>query len=776
MNQHQILTGAVNAGDSCYSVGSVEGVPFTAYSAGCNIVILASDFARVQIIPGILHGNVQVACLDCSTDVGKIAVAYGKKIRIFEPTPLFDKSSVHKLDYKWIETASLESDCVVTVISWNLEGTKLLTGGTSVQMWHLLSISEETDECDKKSVPGINDPECEVKDTSDETGEESLPLRWDCVWRCRTASPVSFLRFSPDGVLFVSAGKADRLVKIWYESAAKISYMSQSVNGLPKNSAAYHLSEVNYSFIYIAHPRAITGIAWRKTSKYTPRGCNANILVTSCRDNICRLWVQTLLPDDGLVNFCQIEGMENNTVPRIQTRRHRQKILERIKHMKSFNQFKKRQAKKTDEAVDSHQQHPIPNLPSTFSVHDFHTFGIHGTAMTPGLHFHLAASINAETDIPLVPSLSGVTNESKEKPKFIMHWLNNKEMVFTQAAEKILHEISTKVFQAEQASCQHSDTGESEAGEMEESQDFDVDSTLTAESGKKLRHKLCQKVNKPGKKHDGKESSDNQDKEGSHRSKHSIRTASSTASLNTDVGSNNEVPVNGSGDHFQTPLGDLLDRKFETLLRDWHTSSDLLFSIHPVDGSLLVWLVEWLDETSPGTFRQAQVSFSSRIPSAIPLSDASTMSHNISLYSPYSYLDLRNLLPSSVHSNLNQNGEEPDRPERCSSLSTLPTPTVYMISKHSNGTLNQWALTFGETGNFTQVLNVSHGARVSGHRFRVNDISCHPVLPLLLTTSHHNLPGGSMSFPKSPVSSTTSTPSGTPSPSNTMPEFPVGHK
>lgn len=43
-----------------------------AYAAGCNIVILASDFQRVQIIPGILYGNLQVSCLDCSTDTGKV--------------------------------------------------------------------------------------------------------------------------------------------------------------------------------------------------------------------------------------------------------------------------------------------------------------------------------------------------------------------------------------------------------------------------------------------------------------------------------------------------------------------------------------------------------------------------------------------------------------------------------------------------------------------------------------------------------------------------------
>lgn len=29
--------------------------------------------------------------------------------------------------------------------------------------------------------------------------------------------------------------------------------------------------EQHYSFIYIAHPRAVTGFSWRKTSKYMPR-------------------------------------------------------------------------------------------------------------------------------------------------------------------------------------------------------------------------------------------------------------------------------------------------------------------------------------------------------------------------------------------------------------------------------------------------------------------------------------------------------------------------
>ncbi|CAG2069320.1 unnamed protein product, partial [Timema podura] len=77
---------------------------------------------------------------------------------------------------------------------------------------------------------------------------------------------------------------------------------------------------------------------------------------------------------------------------------------------------------------------------------------------------------------------------------------------------------------------------------------------------------------------------------------------------------------------------DSLDAKIEGLLRDWHHNPDLLFSIHPIDGSYLIWVVEFLDEYHPGSFRQAQVSFSTRIPNAFPLGDAMTMSTNVCLY------------------------------------------------------------------------------------------------------------------------------------------------
>uniref|UniRef100_A0A3B5LKV3 Uncharacterized protein n=1 Tax=Xiphophorus couchianus TaxID=32473 RepID=A0A3B5LKV3_9TELE len=100
MNLHQVLTGAVNPGDNCFSVGSVNNVPFTAYASGCDVVVLGSNFERLQIIPGAKHGNIQVGCVNCSQRGGQIAASYGSIVCVFEPVHLPDQkyaSSVSSL-------------------------------------------------------------------------------------------------------------------------------------------------------------------------------------------------------------------------------------------------------------------------------------------------------------------------------------------------------------------------------------------------------------------------------------------------------------------------------------------------------------------------------------------------------------------------------------------------------------------------------------------------------------------------------------------------------
>ncbi|PSN54281.1 hypothetical protein C0J52_06978 [Blattella germanica] len=172
------------------------------------------------------------------------------------------------------------------------------------------------------------------------------------------------------------------------------------------------------------------------------------MLVTSCRDNICRVWVETVLPDDGLVNMNQFDPLATQN-PKFRTHRHKHRFMQRLKHMKTcfhIRRHAKHQQNQGNNLLGTGS--PIPTLPSTYSVHDFHSYGYHGTGVTPGLHFHLAASINAETDIPLVPSL--VTGDPEREPNFILHWLNNKEMHFSLQAENILQELTRKVVEKEE--------------------------------------------------------------------------------------------------------------------------------------------------------------------------------------------------------------------------------------------------------------------------------------------------------------------------------------
>ena len=69
-----------------------------------------------------------------------------------------------------------------------------------------------------------------------------------------------------------------------------------------------------------------------------------------------------------------------------------------------------------------------------------------------------------------------------------------------------------------------------------------------------------------------------------------------------ELGSSGSRSGSGVDDQLWAQLkpGESLDLRIESLVRDWHESADMLFSIHPLDGSLLVWLVDYLDEYIPG--------------------------------------------------------------------------------------------------------------------------------------------------------------------------------
>ncbi|XP_072237004.1 dmX-like protein 2 isoform X4 [Leuresthes tenuis] len=673
MHLHQVLTGAVNPGDCCYSVGSVNDIPFTAYGSGCDLVILASDFDCVQIIPGAQNGNIQVGCVECSHQLGRIAASYGNTVCIFEPLSTNPNKRHKQLNYQWQKTGQFFLDAITYNLAWDPQGNRILAATERLQLWappliDALIEEEDGQMIEDKPHPVLND--------------------WNCVWQCKTAASVHIAKWSSDGEYFATVGKDDCLLKVWYPTTG---WRSAVVVQDPSDKKS---PPVHFSFVYLAHPRSVTGMSWRKTSKYMPKGSVCNVLLTSCEDGVCRLWSETLLPEDSLLGGQISENAQSfsSSLPGLAGNKDKiQHALESIHHLKQLRRGRRRSS-----ALVAHSE----LLPSQLGTQDSHThrhIAHHANALC---HFHISASINPNTDIPSVLADSAVFNpeDGSGGGGFMVHWLNNKDLSFTSSMDLFM--LQLRKFSEQQLDQTTEDPLDPEGSPMKF--DFDLD-----------------------------EMSDK---------------ASSEHGEEADSGEQGSTKASSPGSSSSMPLPSmLLERKMETLITEWNKSPDMLFTIHPTDGSFLVWHVKYLDEFNQGIFRQVQVSFSSRIPVAFPTGDANSLSKNILMYAC--------TLTESESAGTGEQGRMVQRLSRSasvsaglgsSSVSPLPklrpgiSPAVMMVSKHVDGSLNQWAVTFAERSAFSNVLTVSHKVRYCGHRFHLNDQACHTVLPLLLTSSHHN--------------------------------------
>ena len=61
------------------------------------------------------------------------------------------------------------------------------------------------------------------------------------------------------------------------------------------------------------------------------RGAISNSLLTSCKDNICRIWSETVISDDGLTYSLQEETSYTSVD---KTVRHKKKFLNKLHKMR----------------------------------------------------------------------------------------------------------------------------------------------------------------------------------------------------------------------------------------------------------------------------------------------------------------------------------------------------------------------------------------------------------------------------------------------------------
>ena len=152
------------------------------------------------------------------------------------------------------------------------------------------------------------------------------------------------------------------------------------------------------------------------------------------------------------------------------------------------------------------------------------------------MHFHLAATINALTDIPLVPAMNSSSNAGVVH-KFSLHWLNNKEIYFSLETEKILQELAKVALRRE-------DSGV-ERELLQDNREF-----------RTHRAELSPVRNIGSRADDG-----------------GLSHTPSVTSFSTDISQPSTTSAH------QLTLSEAMDQRIEVLLQGWHQSSDLLFSV-----------------------------------------------------------------------------------------------------------------------------------------------------------------------------------------------------
>lgn len=143
-----------------------------------------------------------------------------------------------------------------------------------------------------------------------------------------------------------------------------------------------------------------------------------NVLLTSCSDDVCRIWTETVKYKPSHHCYENKGSIVNDLL--------RKERAESDLKQKTTNHMR------IDEKINSQQSYHLVSM----------------------YHFHLAAVINPSTDIAL---LSTIPNQSIFGRSFQLQWLNNKEVALTTAVEAIFASLKQKSNEATSANTTSTD-------------------------------------------------------------------------------------------------------------------------------------------------------------------------------------------------------------------------------------------------------------------------------------------------------------------------------
>ncbi|KAI7828679.1 RAVE protein 1 C terminal-domain-containing protein [Gamsiella multidivaricata] len=249
-----MLLQQVCPGKTSASLQSINAVGYNSgryilYAATDSIVVCDASFKPIQILflqsDSKERQNQIVSAVVMSEFDGKIAVTTEHHVLVYAPTNQVREGE--KIE-SWSLHATLNCEGVAS-LAWRNDGY-LLTGGDHLTLW------------------------------AQQDGQ------WTQQWQQRQGLCIDLIQFSPDGKLFASMAKNDRLIKIWHQ--------------LPDE-------DLNFGFLYLPHPRAVTNFSWRKEkTNSTSPDSPINVLFTMARDGICRIWSPLILLQPESMSICAI--------------------------------------------------------------------------------------------------------------------------------------------------------------------------------------------------------------------------------------------------------------------------------------------------------------------------------------------------------------------------------------------------------------------------------------------------------------------------------------
>jgi hypothetical protein len=245
------LAGLICPRDPCASRTRETSCPSTphiscqAYASGRSLVILDAHLTRLQVTrvlfphrpsaflsfffcsftSQVIEGDGELACVSASLYTGVISVASGSEVRLYAP-----QTHAADVDFpvRWQLVSSFDNGSEVRRLAWSHAGDFCLVAGISLSLYRFARQGDYG----------------------------SLHRAWSTL----LASPVHFLRVSPDDRLFVTAAESDCLPKVWFPSDEQLSPDS--------------LDLMCYDFVYLPHPGHVASVSWRQTGQ-APKGSAA---------------------------------------------------------------------------------------------------------------------------------------------------------------------------------------------------------------------------------------------------------------------------------------------------------------------------------------------------------------------------------------------------------------------------------------------------------------------------------------------------------------------